>query len=149
MIERFNAQDCIEKADAERLVMWIRNPSRQRAVTAFTEGPERQVAYAVEDVINRLSGGAREERLQTLRNLKAAADKAIESAQANKRKLDGAINWGDLGCICAEHVVDQDGDESYRVAISEAAPENWRFHRFIRERLAEAGFPDVSVVTEW
>ena len=30
------------------LIAWIRDPNRKEAVYAFTEGPVRQVAYAVE-----------------------------------------------------------------------------------------------------
>lgn len=30
------------------LIEWIRNPRRKEAILAFTEGPVRQVAYAVE-----------------------------------------------------------------------------------------------------
>ncbi len=39
-------------ADAGRVVEWIRaGTTRNSAVSAFTEGPERQVAYAVEDAL--------------------------------------------------------------------------------------------------
>jgi hypothetical protein len=39
-------------ADAGRLVEWIRiGVARKPAVSAFTDGPERQIAYAVEDVL--------------------------------------------------------------------------------------------------
>ncbi len=31
-----------------RLIEWIRDPNRKEAIHAFTEGPIRQVAYAVE-----------------------------------------------------------------------------------------------------
>lgn len=40
-------------ADAARVVRWIRDPKRAPAAAAFTEGPERQVAYAVEDALRR------------------------------------------------------------------------------------------------
>lgn len=40
-------------AHAGRLIEWIRNPKRKHAVNAFTEGPERQVAYAVEDALGK------------------------------------------------------------------------------------------------
>lgn len=38
----------VHSADAERVIEWIRSGTN-RAVLAFTEGPERQIAYAVED----------------------------------------------------------------------------------------------------
>ncbi len=41
----------LRHADFKRVVEWIRNAKRKSAVTAFTEGPERQIAYAVEDVL--------------------------------------------------------------------------------------------------
>lgn len=38
-------------AAAERVIEWIRAPKRKPANSAFSAGPERQVAYAVEDVL--------------------------------------------------------------------------------------------------
>lgn len=38
-------------ADADRVIAWIRTPARRAAVASFTAGPERQVAYAVEDTL--------------------------------------------------------------------------------------------------
>ncbi len=43
-------QQLTERADALRVIAWIRDPARRRANIAFTEGPERQIAYAIEDV---------------------------------------------------------------------------------------------------
>lgn len=46
-------------ADAGRVVEWIRTgATRKSAVSAFTEGPERQIAYAVEDVLAKAAPGA-------------------------------------------------------------------------------------------
>lgn len=42
-------------AAADRVIEWINNPKRQPAITAFTDGAERQIAYAVESLI--LKGG--------------------------------------------------------------------------------------------
>lgn len=50
-----------QSADADRVINWIRN-SAKRAVTAFTEGPERQIAYAVED--DRLRNRANQQTLK-------------------------------------------------------------------------------------
>lgn len=33
---------------AGRMILWITDKNRKPAVTAFTEGPERQLAYAIE-----------------------------------------------------------------------------------------------------
>lgn len=38
-------------ADADRVVAWINNPKRQPPSAAFTEGPERQIAYAIEGLM--------------------------------------------------------------------------------------------------
>lgn len=38
-----------EHANAKRVLEWINDPHRKRAVLSFTEGPERQVAYAAEN----------------------------------------------------------------------------------------------------
>lgn len=38
-------------ADADRVVAWINDPKRKPSYTAFTEGPERQIAYAIEAVL--------------------------------------------------------------------------------------------------
>jgi hypothetical protein len=40
-----------EYARVDGLVQWMRNPKRSSASSAFTEGPERQVAYAFEDAL--------------------------------------------------------------------------------------------------
>lgn len=34
---------------AGRMILWITDKKRKPAVTAFTEGPERRVAYAIEE----------------------------------------------------------------------------------------------------
>jgi hypothetical protein len=41
-----------EHADAARLSAWILDTRRKPAVTAFTEGPERQIAYAIETMLD-------------------------------------------------------------------------------------------------
>jgi hypothetical protein len=40
-----------EYANAARLVEWINDPKRKPANTEFTEGPERQVACAIEQLL--------------------------------------------------------------------------------------------------
>lgn len=42
-------------ADSERIIAWLDDPKRRRAVNAFTEGPERQLAYRFEDLLRRTS----------------------------------------------------------------------------------------------
>lgn len=55
-----------EHASAPRLLAWIRDAARSPANTAFTEGPDRQVAYAVEWVFTQLND-ARDE-IRRLKN---------------------------------------------------------------------------------
>lgn len=84
-----------------------------------------------------------------LKALKVAVDRACEEAFVKRKEFDEAINWGDLGCISARYIVDDDGGEFYQAFISEAAPECPSFCEFIYKRLCEAGFPGVEVFTEW
>lgn len=44
-----------DKADYRAVMEWIFNHDRKSAVTAFTEGPERQIAYAVEWLIGEIT----------------------------------------------------------------------------------------------
>lgn len=45
------------RADVERVVAWMAEPTRKPAPLAFTEGPERLIAYAVEDLLRREKEG--------------------------------------------------------------------------------------------
>ncbi len=36
--------------DPDRMTAWISDPNREPANQAFTKGPERQIAYAIEDL---------------------------------------------------------------------------------------------------
>lgn len=48
-------KDRIECAALPLLRDWIRNPQRGDAVTSFTEGPERQIAYEIEYMLRKLN----------------------------------------------------------------------------------------------
>ncbi len=48
-LEAENLRLRAERVNTERIIAWIRNPHRGRANMSFTEGPDRQIAYAVED----------------------------------------------------------------------------------------------------
>lgn len=41
----------LDHADVERVVRWIEDRKRKPANLAFTEGPERRIAYAIEQMI--------------------------------------------------------------------------------------------------
>lgn len=44
---------CIEEhANASHVIDWMKDPKRKPAITAFTEGPERQIAYEFERVLD-------------------------------------------------------------------------------------------------
>ncbi len=48
---------CVNKhADAERLIEWMQDTKRKPATLAFTEGPERQVAYEFEKWVRNVEG---------------------------------------------------------------------------------------------
>jgi hypothetical protein len=63
--------------------------------------------------------------------------------------IDDAFNPSDLKCIDAQWVVSVDGDSYYRVVISEASPDASKLRRHVFEQLAERGFHEVEVTTEW
>lgn len=47
-VHRLKVERANRLADVERVVAWMNDPKRKRAVHAFTDGPERQIAYWVE-----------------------------------------------------------------------------------------------------
>jgi hypothetical protein len=68
------------------------------------------------------------------------------------KAVEDAVNWADLGCICAERVETICGeavDVEWRVIVSEASPDAYKFREAVSEALARRGFPSVVVVTEW
>lgn len=68
-----------EHANAERLIAWIKTPERERkpANIAFTEGPDRQVAYHIESAL----GEAERKTIEKFAGrLKAVRDEAYEDA---------------------------------------------------------------------
>lgn len=70
-------------------------------------------------------------------------------ARATQATFTDAVNWADLHCFQAEHWENQDGQAGWRVWIEEAAPEADKLKEFVRDDLAEHGWPGVEVVTEW
>lgn len=84
-----------------------------------------------------------------LKLLRAATNNAIDAARTAVPAISGAINWGNLRCVSAEHWRNDEGAEGYRVWIEEAAPECSELHRGVAAHLAAAGFNDIEVITEW
>ena len=64
-------------------------------------------------------------------------------------KVDDAVNWGDLTCIDAWLCLGRGGDRWYAVCITEADPCATRFQECVRQKLAERGYENVEVYTEW
>lgn len=88
--------------------------------------------------------------VERLLNLIHATDKVIDLAMDVKSAFGKeAINFADLCCVDAARVVHWDGTERDMVVIAEAAPECPVFAAFVAHHLAEAGWTDVEVRTEW
>lgn len=81
--------------------------------------------------------------------LRLAVEDALEEARKKKAAIQDAVNWGDLRCSSIEKVVNEQGDEYYRVWIEEVAPDAARFKEFIYQHLLSKGFMEVLVNTEW
>lgn len=45
-----------EHANAQRLIAWMNDPHRKPAIIEFTEGPEKQIAYAFENAWRNVEG---------------------------------------------------------------------------------------------
>lgn len=82
--------------------------------------------------------------------LRQATDEIIESLSVDSStQFNEPINWAELHCLEAMYVQTDDGYTYHRVLIEEAAPECVEFCEYIAKRLAERGFENVGVVTEW
>lgn len=46
-------------ADMDRLIGWLTDPNRPPANVAFTEGPERQIAYQFDRFTRNVEGGSK------------------------------------------------------------------------------------------
>ena len=85
-----------------------------------------------------------------LKALMRAGERAITMVFKDRESFTAAaVNWADLHCIDARYCVHAEGPDTHVVIIEEAAPDNHEFQHFISEELAQLGFPNVEVVTEW
>jgi hypothetical protein len=84
-----------------------------------------------------------------LHELRSCAEDACQAALEMKYQISGMINWGDLGCVDARHWTNCYGLQGLTVCIEEASPHAHELQSFIREYLADNGWKDVEVVTEW
>lgn len=86
--------------------------------------------------------------MKRLAELRAATDAILDALKAERNKIGDAVNWADLKCNSARHVVCDDGDAFYQVIIDEAAPGATELQHRVAERLG-ADFGHVEVITEW
>jgi hypothetical protein len=71
--------------------------------------------------------------------------------EADPNEIDGAINWGDLGCTDVQECRSvHDNYTTVTVTIEEADPSNQELRQYVYERLTEK-FPGVQfeINTEW
>lgn len=63
--------------------------------------------------------------------------------------IGGPVNWADLGCTDARLTIDDVGNSYWSVLVSEASPGAAELSRVLTTALVDAGYPHVSVETEW
>jgi hypothetical protein len=91
-----------------------------------------------------------EDDLALGRALMAAANTIL--AGLDPKAVDDAVNWSDLSCLSVERVetiCGQTIDVEWRVIVSEASPDAYKFRTAVADELATRCFPAVAVVTEW
>lgn len=111
--------DCVNRhADAERLVEWVNDPNRKPAITAFTEGPDRQVAYAVDERLEADNAKLREEIERSWKEAglyeKAMLDEKADNARlrAESEKL-----FDDAKLIAARFVAEEIQNQNLRAVV--------------------------------
>ena len=72
--------------------------------------------------------------IKKLKKLQDLTNKIIDELQKKKDTFDEAINWGDLSCVEASYIIDQNGCEYYQVLICEASPDATMFKDEIYKR---------------
>jgi hypothetical protein len=95
---------------------------------------------------------AKEIDIQGLQALGDAAEAACHAAYRRRNVIDGAINWADLHCVsveCGESLYYGEVTAFRRVWIEEANENNQELKEYIAAYLAQRGFPDIEVRTEW
>lgn len=86
-------------ANAERLIAWINDPKRKMPIHAFTEGPDRQIAYAVEELFRKMfehleseNGRLRKAMLGVINNITMKADGYGLVHGTHLANLESAVN---------------------------------------------------------
>ena len=87
---------------------------------------------------------------QSLVALRDLTNRVLDSIKPrHKKTIGGAVNWGSLDCYEARWWMDSEGRTGYTVYVQEATHDASGLQRWIRDQLANAGWPAVEVVTEW
>jgi hypothetical protein len=88
---------------------------------------------------------------EKLRELRVVCDEALESLYQRRYGIGGGVNWGDLTCVEARHIVtdSEEDDEFYEVLVEEVAPEAQAFQTALVVELERRGWMNVHVQTEW
>ncbi len=86
--------------------------------------------------------------IDRLKRLRADCEAGLDVLK-QKQEIGGAINWADLHCHSACSVIDDEAITWYEVIISEAAPDSYELHGWMRTWLTQRGWPVVEVRTEW
>ena len=87
--------------------------------------------------------------VEKLKKLQDLTNKIIDELQEEKDAFNEAINWGNLKCVGASYVIDQERDEYYQVWISEASPDVVVFKNEVYSRLIAIWNEPLVIQTEW
>lgn len=70
--------------------------------------------------------------------------------EAKLRRIEGGVNWADIGCSEVRIIVDTyDGALSLEAVVDEASPDADHFRGFLNARIKDLGWERAYVVTEW
>lgn len=88
--------------------------------------------------------------LRRLRELEGRTDEILHAAREERERPGGAVNWGaNVCCFQAEDWIAEDGSRGQRVWIQKASPDATELQEYVRKALAERGFLNIEVRTEW
>jgi transposase-like protein len=76
--------------------------------------------------------------------LQQAVETVLATAAAYAAALREAINWGDVHCVEVRPT-----DTGWLVTVGEASPSAVGLQAYLRHQLAQLGWADVEVRTEW
>jgi len=84
------------------------------------------------------------EQDKIISHIRTIVDEACFEAKHVEPRIQGAINWGDLGCAAVGTK-----DSGYYAVVEEADAGNYELQKYILDALAAQGFENVEVTTEW